>query len=196
MKKLVLIAVFLLGFSVIVMAEDTPKVEVFGGFSYVKVDSSTALKQTRYDWLDLSMKGWDGSIAINQNKWAGVVLDFGANYGVFATNPSNPIAGSWMDYRILSIMGGPKITLSRGKVSPFVQALVGYAGVRRSELNVVRSTRTFAMALGGGLDVNLNSRVALRAVQVDSLMVRDQFRGNFAKNLRLSTGIVLKLGKS
>ena len=51
------------------------------------------------------------------------------------------------------------------------------------------------MAVGGGLDVNLSSRVALRAVQVDSLMVRSQFRGNFAKNLRLSTGIVFKLGK-
>ena len=115
MKKLVLIAVFLLGFSVIVMAEDTPKVEVFGGFSYVKVDSSTALKRTKYDWLDLSMKGCDGSIAINQNKWAGVVVDFGANYGVVATNPSNPISGSWMDYRIHVYYGWPEIYAVQGE---------------------------------------------------------------------------------
>ena len=195
MKKLVLIAVFLLGFSVIVMAEDTPKIEVFGGFSYVRVDTSTALKGTKYDWLDLNMKGFDGSLTINANKWAGVVIDVGANYGVVATNPSNPRTGAWMDYRILSYMGGPKFTLSRGKVSPFAQALFGYAGLKRSESHVDTKERTFAMAFGGGVDVNLNSRFAVRAVQLDSLLVRSQLRGNFAKNLRLSTGIVLKLGK-
>ena len=46
MKKLVLVAVFLLGFSVMAMAQDAPKVEVFGGYSLVLVDTSTALKQS------------------------------------------------------------------------------------------------------------------------------------------------------
>ena len=82
MKKLVLVAVFLLGFSVIVMAEDTPKVEVFGGYSLVIVDTATALKGTAFDGMDLNLKGLDASIAINANKWVGFVADFGGNYGV------------------------------------------------------------------------------------------------------------------
>jgi opacity protein-like surface antigen len=196
MKKLVLIAVFLLGFSVMAMAQDAPKVEVFGGFSFVKVDTSTALKGTTFDWLDLNLKGWNGSIAINGNKWAGFVADFGGYYGVTVTNPSKPISGAWMDYRIQSIMVGPRITLSRGKASPFVHALFGYAGVRTSASHIVNSERDFAMAIGGGVDVNLNSRVAIRAVQLDSFMARTVLTGNFAKNLRLSTGVVFKLGKS
>ena len=195
MKKLVLIAVFLLGFSVIVMAEDTPKVEVFGGFSFVKVDSATALKGTAFNWKDLNLKGFDASIAVNANKWGGVVADFGANYGVALASPSNPIAG-WMDYGVQHFVVGPKFTLYRGKASPFVHLLFGYARVKGMASGVTSTQRDFAMAMGGGLDINLNSKIAIRAVQLDSLMVRSPFRGNFSGNLRLSTGVVLKLGKS
>jgi opacity protein-like surface antigen len=196
MKKLVLIAVFLLGFSVIVMAEDTPKVEVFGGFSFVKVDTATALKGSIFNWRDLNLKGFDASIAVNANKWGAVVADFGANYGVVLTNPSNPISGAWMDYGVQHFVVGPKFTLYRGKASPFVHLLFGYAKVKGKVSGVTSTQKDFAMAMGGGLDINLNSKVAIRAVQLDSLMVRSPFRGNFSGNLRLSTGVVLKLGKS
>ena len=39
MKKLVLVAVFLLGFSVMAMAQDVPKIEVFGGYSLILMDT-------------------------------------------------------------------------------------------------------------------------------------------------------------
>ena len=65
MKKLLLVAVLLLGFSVMAVAQDTPVVEIFGGYSYFRPD-------TQEDDFDLNMHGWNASVAINGNKYAGI----------------------------------------------------------------------------------------------------------------------------
>jgi opacity protein-like surface antigen len=196
MKKLVLVAVFLLGFSVMAMAQDAPKVEVFGGYSLVLVDTATALKQSLFGGMDLNLNGWNGSIAFNGNKWAGFVADFGGYYGVVGEEHSNPVRwGEWMDVTIHSVMFGPKFTLHRGAVSPFVQSLFGVARIKGSWAHNDYIENDFAMALGGGIDVNLSSKVAIRPVQLDYFLTKTGHNGDLADHLRFSTGVVLKLGK-
>ena len=196
MKKLVLVAVFLLGFSVMAMAQDTPRIEVFGGYSLVLVDTSTALAQSMFEGMDLNLNGWNGSVAINANKWGAFVVDFGGAYGVVGEEHSNPERwGEWMDVSIHSIMVGPKFSLHRGAASPFVQALFGVARIKGSWAHNDYIERDMAMAFGGGIDVNLNNRVALRPVQLDYFATRAGRTGDFADHLRFSTGVVLKLGK-
>ena len=57
MKKLVLVAVLLLGFSIVAVAQDYPKVEVFGGYSYFRMDTTTNFgapsgdSRSQYEWF-------------------------------------------------------------------------------------------------------------------------------------------------
>ena len=89
MKKLVLVAVFLLGFSVMAMAQDLPKVEVFGGYSLVLVDTSTTLNQSGWEGMDLNLNGWNSSVVFNGNKYFGFVAEFGGSYGTVGYEERN-----------------------------------------------------------------------------------------------------------
>jgi len=187
--------VFLLGFSVMTMAQDVPKIEVFGGYSLVLVDTSTALAQSMFEGMDLNLNGWRGSVTVNGNKWLGFVADFGGAYGTVGEEHSNPRSGEWADVSLYSVMIGPKLTLHRGAVAPFVQTLFGLGHIKGSWAGEDYTENDFAMALGGGVDVNLNNRVSIRPVQLDYFSTRAAVTGSFADHLTFSSGFVIKLGK-
>jgi opacity protein-like surface antigen len=196
MKKLVLVAVFLLGFSVLAMAQDVPMFEVFGGYSLVLVDTDTAFAQTPAEGMDLHLDGWDMNIAFNANNWAGFVVDLGGYYGTAGEDHNDTTGDETAAIHAHSLMVGPRIAMRRGVVAPFVQALFGFAHVTASNAGEnVFSENDFAMALGGGLDVKLNGRVSLRPAQLDYFMVRSGQNGDFSNNFRFSTGVVVKIGK-
>jgi opacity protein-like surface antigen len=182
MKKLVLIAVFLLGFSIVAVAEDAPAIEVFGGYSFVRVDTTTAF-DVPSNSFDLNMNGWNASVALNGNKWLGFVADFGGVYGSVES----------VNVRTHSIMFGPRIAVRKGKLTPFFQAVFGYARITGDDGDFTEND--FGMAFGGGLDINVSSRLAVRPVQVDYFTVKAGSTGDFSDNLRYSAGIVFKLGK-
>jgi hypothetical protein len=72
-------------------------------------------------------------------------------------------------------------------VQPFVHALFGGATAKFAEV----SESSFAMLLGGGLDVGLRKGIGIRLVQADWLMT--QFGDQTQKNQgRVSAGIVIK----
>jgi opacity protein-like surface antigen len=191
MKKLVLTVVFLLGFSMMATAQDTPLIEVFGGYSFVHADTVTAFAVPENEKFDLSMHGWDASFAINANKWAGFVVDFGGVYG----SPWE-VGVDDSSVHIHSIMIGPRVSVRTGKVTPFVQALIGYAHLSVSESGAnVASENDMALAFGGGLDFNVKNSIAIRPAQVEYFAIRSQGTGHFSDNVRYSAGIVFKLGK-
>ena len=193
MKKLVLLAVILLGFSGIAVAQDPPAVEVFGGYSFVRADTTTAAGAPSGN--NLNMNGWNASVAFNGNKWLGAVADFGGYYGTLDTSYDYaPGVTSWADLSIHSIMFGPKVTLHRGAVSPFLQGLFGYGRIKAKELGITHTENDFAMAFGGGVDVSINDSVAIRPVQVDYFTTKTGLTGDFADHLRYSAGIVFRLG--
>lgn len=64
-KCILLMGVLVLGFCVSAMAQETPKAEIFGGYSY-----------TRDVTDDQNFQGGTGSIAFNANNWLGLVGDF------------------------------------------------------------------------------------------------------------------------
>jgi len=55
------------------------------------------------------------------------------------------------------------------------------------------STLGYGVALGGGLDIPLGKRFAIRPIQADYL-VNSEF-GSKRYNVRYSTGLVIKFGK-
>lgn len=182
MRKLLLVAMLLLGFSVMAVAQDTPVAEIFGGYSYVRPDVD--------DEDTLNLNGWNASVAFPGNKYLGFVMDFGGAYGSLEDDADEEV-----NVRVHTIMFGPEFAVRMGKVKPFAHALFGYARMTAKSFQEVQLMRenNFAYALGGGIDINLTNMVAVRPVQVDYLAIKSQ--GDMTHNFRYSAGVVLKLGK-
>ena len=183
MKRFVVFSILLLGFSAVAVAQDTPAAEVFGGYSYLRCDTGS-------DDISCNLNGWNGSAAFNVNQTFGVVADFGGYYGTVE---------DVVKMKLHSFMFGPKFAFrSNEKVTPFVQALFG--GIRSKfeiEGEGSFSETDLAMAFGGGLDINVSDRIAIRPVQFEYVPVRvsDEVSSDWSHNLRYSAGIVFKLGK-
>lgn len=182
MKKFLLAAVLVLGFSVMAVAQDTPVAEIFGGYSYVHPDTAD-------EDFDLNMNGWNISVAFPGNKYLGFVADFGGVHKSFDYDDVE------VNARLHTIMFGPKFTARMGKVTPFAQALFGYARMTAESAREfpLLGENNFGYALGGGIDIDLTDMVAVRPVQLDYLAIKS--RGDISNNFRYSAGVVLKLGK-
>jgi Outer membrane protein beta-barrel domain len=157
------------------MAQQTPQVEVFGGYSHLFANENGA---------SFNLNGFEGSVTENINHWFGGVLDFSSYFGTEAGFKVNT----------QTLMYGPVFAYRRiPRLVPFGEAMVG--GVRGSSdyLDVSKPIKHIAAAAGGGLDVNLTPRIDLRLIQGDYLFTR--FSGMRQDNIRLSAGIVFRLGK-
>ena len=165
MQKLVSLLVLVGLFSFSLMAQDNPKVEVFGGYQYLRLGG---------DFGGINANGWNASLTGNFNKYLGVAGDFSGAYKNSA--------------HLYSYTVGPVVSLnSGGKVNPFVHALFGGAPLGGGGA----SENGFTMMFGGGADAKLSKAIAVRVIQADWVSYR--FSGvNFNKNVRISTGIVFR----
>ena len=176
MKKTILL---LLGMLILVcgtaFAQDYPKAEVFGGFSVLTVgDSSNPFENQRDNFFGFQADG-----AFNFHENLGVEADFGGQYKGF---DQADVTAHFYQY-----LFGPRFTLRQEKANVFAHVLFGgaTAGVAGHNENA------FAMGIGGGLDVNVNDRFAVRIVQFDWIPIHDQ--GEWYNNtVRFGFGIVIK----
>jgi outer membrane immunogenic protein len=163
-------------------AQDTPKFDVFAGYSYVRENPSTS----GVDGFNLH--GGSASIAYNANHWLSGVADFGGYH-------SNNILGTGVDGTLSTYLFGPRISYDRdSRITPFGQVLFGVAHIGGSNgLAFSTSNNSFAMTVGGGVDVKISRRFSIRPAQVDYLLTRFNEFGTGAQtqnNLRVSTGVV------
>jgi opacity protein-like surface antigen len=176
MSKAVLVVALLLLAQPQAAAQETPKAELFGGYSYAGGN----------------FHGWNASITGNVNKWFGVVADFSGHYG-----GSGDEDGFSERQRVHSYLFGPRVSARRKRLMPFAYALFGASNLR-TELTgfgqrFIFSDTGFSLVAGGGLDIKVNDRVAVRAFQLDYLRAR--FFGETENRGRLAFGIVLRFGK-
>lgn len=176
MKRLFYIAGMMLLLSCSAMAQDTPKAEVFGGYSYGGE----------------ATHGWNTSITGNVNEWFGLEGELSGLY----TNIRE--ADSEEKIRTHSFLFGPRISIRRNKrVTPFVHALFGASHLRTRATEQGQtfsfSDTSFGTVLGGGLDVRVNNHIAIRVIQVD--YVRTSFFDETQNKGRISAGIVFRFGK-
>jgi len=169
--------------------EGAPKVEIFGGYSYLRADTGAIVIDR------VSAHGFNTSLAGNITKHIGIVGEFSrfTTSQSFAVSVLGPIN---VDSNVVTYLFGPRITLHRGKVEPFVHALLG--GARENDkfsggLVDESTENAFAFALGGGLDIKVNDNFAIRVAQVDYL--GDKLGEVTGKNFRYSVGVVIRLGK-
>lgn len=180
MIKIALLVILVLLLSSLGNAQDsleiTPKAELFGGYSYAGTGSH----------------GFDASVAGNVNQWFGLVADVGGQYTRLDDQ------GFTEKIRTYSILFGPRFSLRRvNRVVPFAHALFGVSHLKTATNEfgppLSFSDTSFGMALGGGLDISINEKFAIRAIQADYLQTR--FFGGTQNKGRLSVGIVLRFGR-
>jgi len=164
-------------------AQDTPKVDAFLGYSYVRANPETSGAPS------FNLHGGSASVAYNVSNSLGLVADFGG-YHV------NKIGGFPVDSAVYTYLFGPRLSYRRSesKLTPYAQILFGGTHLGRGALQA-GSDNAFAMTVGGGLDANPTRHIGLRLGQVEYLMTRfKEATPNRVtqNNLRFSTGIVFR----
>jgi hypothetical protein len=208
-KVCLFLAVSLSCCSLKTFAQDTPKVEIFGGYSYIKRDATNIDR--------INTHGWNASVTANVNSWLGVVADASGHYGSISIFKAA--------HHTHTFLFGPQITYRKSeKIIPFAHTLFGVSNnPPRVLVAIINSAQTaittqefisgtgqgipviagnenaFTMAFGGGVDLKINKLIAVRLLQADYLTTKlgsifPAFGGT-RHDPRLSTGLVFCFGK-
>ena len=171
MRKLALLVALLALVGLPASAQEFPKGEIFGGFSYARAGT------------EVNAYGWQVSISENPHRKVGLTADFGGQYKGFGG-----VTASAYEF-----LFGPRYT-ARGKdLTGFVHGLIGGATVRGTVGGRAQSADGFAMGFGGGVDANVNENIAIRIIQADYIPTR--IGGSWGHSFRLGAGVVIKIGR-
>ena len=185
MQKFAIGVVFLFLLPLAAMAQDTPKAEVFGGYSYLRANVLPRVG------IDLNLNGWNGSVSGNVNDWLGVTADFSGQYGRPSFLGFSP---EGLKTNVHSFLFGPSVAYrGNSALVPFGHALFGVSRGYANLFGFNVSDSAFAMAFGGGVDLKLGDAIAVRLIQADYMQTRFAF--GHQDHTRLSAGIVFRLGR-
>lgn len=165
-----------LALSFAAMAQDLPKAEVFGGYSYYRAN----LGNTGTSTTHVNLNGWNGALTGYFSKAVGITADFSGHYG------KPDVGGFKLNTKVYNYMFGPTIAARGEKATVFAHALFGAQKFKAENV----SDNSFAMALGGGFDYNVGKNFALRPAQLDYIYSRHG--GVRQNNMRYSAGVVFK----
>lgn len=189
MNRLILFIALTPLLSLTAHAQDTPKVEVFGGFSYANISAH----EQRFH-----AQGWHAALIVNSKNWLDFVLDVSGHYGALEGDRTATYVA----------MVGPRLTFQNGRLIAFVHSLYGISFGHPSTVPPVEFVEpprvwfTFVPG-GGGLDIALARKLALRVFQCDLVFSSraPQYPQGLPEatytsiQLRLSAGIVLRFGR-
>jgi len=191
-------------------AEKAPGIEVFGGLSYLNV----AGYYEREHFVNAAT-----GVTVKVNKHFGLTADgslplAGPSETFFdrgiGTRFLPPIPTTIrFTTRTSTALFGPRFFLRREKITLFAHGLAGVVRTRsesrvlagigfsvgsgpRLPTSLAFSINHFAYGFGGGMDVDLSRRFAIRVVQADYLRGQIEARGN---QLRLQSGVVFRFGE-
>jgi hypothetical protein len=149
--------------------ETTPSAEFSASYSF--------LREGLQDGVNAN--GGSVSVAVNPNRWLGVVADVGGYHAAPFNNSLNTV----------TYLFGPRFSYRRlSKVTPFAQVLVGGAHLSGGGA----SANGFTVSAGGGIDLSVSQRLALRT-QVDYIGIRPN--DHVLNAVRGSFGIVYRFGR-
>jgi outer membrane protein OmpA-like peptidoglycan-associated protein len=178
--------------------QPAPKWELFGGYSFFDpgahvhglLPGGLLPLSSR---LESNPRGIGASVTYNFNRWFGLTADVSGHWDSNETG----VGGRIDDAAFYNLSAGPKLTLRRRYVSPFLEALVG---AHRLSPDLFHGDDTFGFMAGGGLDVNLNRHFALRLLRADYVFSNNQYgpsatvSATDVRGVRLQSGVVFMFG--
>jgi opacity protein-like surface antigen len=163
------------------LAQSHPSVDVFVGYSILPANGDDFPRQTSH--------GLQASVTGHFNRWFGVLGDIGAQFNT-ARNLGPGFEGLVAKSTVRQYLVGPRFTARSDRVDLFGHGLFGIStgDAGRDFSGFSDSGMTFGG--GGGVDVRVSPRIAVRA-QYDLL-------GSFADivegNSRFAVGAVIRIG--
>jgi opacity protein-like surface antigen len=174
MKRFLWLVPAILFLGLTAQAQETPAWEISGGYSYLRSN----LQGTSF-----GLNGGYGSISQNLNNWFGGRLEINAFGGTIA---GNNVSAQTFTY-------GPTFSYRRlEKITPFGEFALGAVHGSSNYLGISASAWKFALTSGGGIDYNINKRVAIR-LKADYLLTT--FLGLRQDNVSASAGLVFRFGQ-
>jgi len=157
-------------------AQQVPRYDVFGGFSYLRFNALTIGYPN-----DANLYGWNGGATGYIKSKFGVAIDLSGNYGSQISS--------------YHFMIGPQYTWRRDKSNLYVHGLFGKA---QNNVSIVQPTRSgfesVGRSFGGGFgyDYHWSDRISIRIFQVDVFHSNTFKKGQ--NDGRVSTGVVYHFG--
>lgn len=212
--------------------DDERKTEVFVGFSALAAQNALTNKDIKsfdgitpaqfralagFDLLDneryIPAYGFEANVTHYFSKRVGLAGDFSGYYRKANARVADTLFTA--NHSIYYILAGPQAKVVSGdRASIFLHALAGAARTKvsytetgnPSPIRANDSSTRFAMALGGGIDVRISSRISARVFQLDYIPMLGKDRRVTASdgtiiditgraqqgNFRVSVGIVFK----
>src|SRR5713226_580496 len=170
--------------------QEVPRLEIFGGYSYLNADTNNLASPSRQ-----SANGWEASVSGNFNRWFAVEGSVAGYYKTYNVNLDliSPGLGSFdVDVHDYSYLAGPRVNFK----PIFVHALIGGDHLSGSALGFSASQDGFAAAFGGGVEWKVAPQWAIRG-SGDYVLTRHNIFGpqSFTQNnFRASVGIVYLFG--
>lgn len=210
MKRCFAVFAVILVFAFVACAQDTPKMETFLGYNYVRANHASNLPA-------FSANGGGGQFAYNFSSAFSAVADLGAVH-------NGNISGAPVDNTTFNFLFGPRLSLRFSRFRPYFNVLFGGAYIASStQVNAIAvvtphsilggqpiipgqpitarigaQQTAFAMVAGGGLDIKMSKHVSLRPIGLDYYMTRFQNLrtqdDNNQNNLRYTAGINFTFG--
>jgi hypothetical protein len=199
--------------TVIASAAFAQKVEVYGDYTYMQFNTTITGTQSR------AFNGGGGGFQFNMGQHFGLKGDFqgymSTEWTAVVTSPITTPQGTirpgtyTTSANMFTYLFGPEVHVQSKKVRVFGELLFGgsstsgYANILNeaypSGAANNPSQHPFTMAFGGGLDVNVSKKVALRLGEMDWILTRytNPFTlTNNQNSFRYLGGIVFKFGGS
>ena len=190
--------------------DEHPKYEFFAGYSVLGETGSRVISFGPNAGVtgDYEGQGFQTSIIRNFNKHFGIKGDFSFHFNnesnrgpVTACTPvcTTVTQDFQLKTRVYNFLAGPEFKARNStRFTPFVHALGGFAHTSATFttpgpthiLFIRRNDSTFAMGLGGGLDIRASTRVSFRAMMdYNPVFVNDSTTGT-RDFVRFSLGVL------
>ena len=213
MKKIGLAFAMMLLVPLTTFAQTAPRAEVFGGYGFARTGGIRD-SQNR----DKNLNGWASSVVFSPLDWLGIEGAVSGHYGrgesavTLAPIPGIPVSTftTRTSSSLYTFTAGPRFSARSDRVTGYGHVLAGAARYRQElvfSLSYIpepdplitatfKQTR-FAALFGGGIDVKVSDRIAVRVVEVDYLLTRfeEPDTSRIQSGLRLSAGIVFSFGR-
>ena len=203
----------------VAQSSDYNKGEFYIGYSNGQVDTGANFSNSGNAVQNFfnnrtNFNGFEAAGVYNLSRYVGLKADLSGTYhraGSFSfpvtTGTSTQTVSGNVRESLYNVLGGVQIkdNANTGRFKPFAHALAGLGHARSDVTNLTCTTTAnincsnfgngdhangFAMAFGGGIDVRVNDRIDVRAIQVDYNPLR--LNGMTENNLRIGVGIVIK----
>lgn len=138
-----------------------------------------------YELRETFTKGWVVSAAGHLWRGLSLVGEVGGNYRTLSFGETD------FDLSMHAYLGGIRIRREHRAVTPFAQVLAGMARAAVSSPDGGESDYAFALQPGGGVDIRITDRLAVR-VQGDYRFISEE-RAQF-RELRVAAGLAFGLG--